>query len=98
MSELASHLSHDSIFYGFVRTTEAIDSTLAVKFIFLSFIGEHARSISPRSPLGSPRHLPLLHRRACPHNNPNPNPSPNPNPNPNPSPSRRARARHEEAP
>jgi len=41
VSELASHLSQDNLFYGFVRTTEAIDSTVAVKFIFLSFIGEN---------------------------------------------------------
>jgi len=41
VAELASHLSQDNLFYGFVRTTEAIDSTVAVKFIFLSFIGEN---------------------------------------------------------
>ena len=41
VTELASHLSQDNLFYGFVRTTEAIDSTVAVKFIFLSFIGEN---------------------------------------------------------
>jgi len=37
---LAEQLEPGAIFYGLVRTTETIDATVAVKFVFVSFIGE----------------------------------------------------------
>ena len=32
--------AQDNIYYGLVRTTETIDQTEAVKFVFISFLGE----------------------------------------------------------
>ena len=37
---LAAQLTHDNVYYGLVRTYEQIDATRAVKFVFLSFVGE----------------------------------------------------------
>jgi len=39
-AELAANLADDNICYGLVRTSEAVDKTDNVKFIFVSFIGE----------------------------------------------------------
>jgi len=44
VAELASKLQPDGAYYGFVRTSENIDKTVAVKFCFITFIGE---SVSP---------------------------------------------------
>ena len=40
VAELASNLSSDSAYYGFSRTTETIDKTVAVKFAFITFLGD----------------------------------------------------------
>ena len=40
VAELASKLSSDSAYYGFTRTTENIDKTVAVKFAFITFLGD----------------------------------------------------------
>ena len=37
---LAANLLDDNIYYGLVRTTEQIDKTMAVRFVFVSYIGE----------------------------------------------------------
>ena len=37
---LAAQLRDDNVYYGLVRTYEQIDATRAVKFVFLSFVGE----------------------------------------------------------
>ena len=37
---LAAQLTDDNVYYGLVRTYEQIDATRAVKFVFLSFVGE----------------------------------------------------------
>ena len=40
VDELAAKLTADTAYYGLVRTTETIDSTVNVKFCFLSYLGE----------------------------------------------------------
>ena len=40
VAELASKLSNDSAYYGFARTTETIDKTVAIKFAFITFLGD----------------------------------------------------------
>ena len=40
LAELASKLDSSSAYYGFSRTTDNIDKTVAVKFVFVTFLGE----------------------------------------------------------
>lgn len=37
---LASHLNSNGMYYGLVRTTEQIDDSTTVKFVFISFVGD----------------------------------------------------------
>lgn len=39
VAALAAHLNGSSVFYGLVRTTDVIDNSVTVKFVFISFIG-----------------------------------------------------------
>lgn len=39
VTALAASLDASSVFYGLVRTTDVIDKSVTVKFVFLSFIG-----------------------------------------------------------
>ena len=40
VTELRELLTQENIFFGLVRTIETIDKTEAVKFVFISFVGE----------------------------------------------------------
>jgi len=40
LDELVHHLKEDQIFYGLYRTTDTIDNTVAVKFVFIIWVGE----------------------------------------------------------
>jgi len=40
LDELISHLKDDQICYGFYRTTDTIDNTVAVKFVLIIWVGE----------------------------------------------------------
>lgn len=53
-NKLAKQLSPDGVFYGFVRTTEKIDKSTTVKFVFISFLGESLGDM-PINP--APAHL-----------------------------------------
>ena len=44
VAALSALLSAEGLYYGLVRTTEAIDASVTVKFVFISFIGE---SVAP---------------------------------------------------
>lgn len=44
VAELSALLAQDGVYYGLVRTTETIDASVTVKFVFVSFIGE---SVAP---------------------------------------------------
>ena len=39
--ELSTQLTADGVYYGLVRTTEQIDKSTTVKFVFISFLGEN---------------------------------------------------------
>jgi hypothetical protein len=40
LEQLISHLEDDKILYGFYRTTDTVDNTVAVKFVFIIWVGE----------------------------------------------------------
>jgi len=40
LDQLISHLSEDQILYGFYRTTDTVDNTVAVKFVLILWVGE----------------------------------------------------------
>jgi len=40
LEQLISHLEDDKILYGFYRTTDTVDNTVAVKFVLIIWVGE----------------------------------------------------------
>jgi len=40
LEQLISHLTEDQILYGFYRTTDTVDNTVAVKFVLILWVGE----------------------------------------------------------
>ena len=72
---LAAQLTDDNVYYGLVRTYEQIDATRAVKFVFLSFVGEGVaamkkakispRAVSPSERSGNGPSSPLPRRMAA---------------------------------
>jgi hypothetical protein len=40
LEELISHLKLDQVFYGLFRTTDTVDNTIAIKFVFIIWVGE----------------------------------------------------------
>jgi hypothetical protein len=40
INQLLSNLREDAIFYGFLRTTDTVDNTVAVKFVLVLWVGE----------------------------------------------------------
>jgi hypothetical protein len=40
LEQLISHLEEDKILYGFYRTTDTVDNTVAVKFVLILWVGE----------------------------------------------------------
>jgi len=40
LDELISHLKLDQVLYGLFRTTDTVDNTIAIKFVFIIWVGE----------------------------------------------------------
>jgi len=43
LDELISHLKLDQVYYGLFRTTDTVDNTIAIKFVFIIWVGEEVQ-------------------------------------------------------